>query len=82
MTNRTILLALLCLSAASPVFAEEPATPTTAATEVQVDEEAAVIRFVVDGKTIATIDQSGLTIEGDLRYTGVTHDVGKPDQQE
>jgi hypothetical protein len=76
MTIRSLLLSIAILTAASPALAEEPATSTTAVTEIRVDEEAGVIRFVVDGKTIATIDKSGLTVEGDVRYTGATHDVG------
>ena len=67
---------LLCLAAASPVLAEEPLAQPASATEVQVDKEAGVIRFVVDGKTVATIDRSGLTVVGDVCYTGMMADIG------
>lgn len=82
MMIQKLFFCLFCLAvAASPVLAEEPTAPPTAPTEVRVDEEAGVIRFVVQGETVATIDQNGLTIEGDVRYTGVVQDVGKADQQ-
>jgi hypothetical protein len=80
MIKTNLILCLLCLAAASPVMAEEPAAQSAPATEVVVDKEAGVIRFVVDGKTIATIDKDGLAVEGDVRYTGAMHDIGKADQ--
>lgn len=78
MTIANLFLCMLCLAAASPVWAEELAPSPSPATEVQVDEKAGMIRFVVAGKTIATIDRSGVTVEGDVRYTGATHDIGTP----
>jgi len=77
MMIQKLFFCLFCLAAAaSPVRAEEPVAPPAAPTEVQVDEEAGVIRFVVDGETVATIDRNGLTVEGDVRFTGTLVDIG------
>lgn len=80
MMIQKLFFCLFCLAvAASPVLAEEPTAPPTAPTEVRVDEEAGVIRFVVQGETVATIDQNGLSVSGNLDYSGYLVDSGESD---
>jgi ethanolamine transporter EutH len=75
MKKSNLFLCLLCLAAASPVLAEKLAPKLAPVSEVLVEDEAGVIRLIVHGKTVVTIDKSGVTIAGDVRYTGVTQDV-------
>ena len=70
---------------AVPAFSKEPPHPTTlrakppdTKTQIVTDEKTHTMRVLVDGKEVLTIDSEGLHVHGDLDYTGVLTDGGKP----
>lgn len=90
MKPATIYIAtLLLLFLAPPANAQtEPASANPAAatsgtepsapgqTAVVVDEEAGVIRFLIDGEPVAMLSKEGLTVAGEVRYSGILTDSG------
>ena len=70
----TVLLALvaIALSATSYALAQKPAPAERVA--MTLDQEAGAVRFVIDGHEVARLDASGLTVEGDLTYSGMITD--------
>lgn len=75
-----VTLAALCVLAGPAVAENQPrAAQTTAAraeTRIEVDEQANVIRFFIDGEERAVLDASGLHVNGDVNYAGKIKDVG------
>ncbi|WP_250504715.1 hypothetical protein [Caballeronia sp. AZ7_KS35] len=79
-----VILACVLLFTAYPVQAtnatpnqpNEPATKNAAsAPEIVIDKEHGVIRFMVDGKEVATLNKDGLLVRGNVAYSGELTDV-------
>lgn len=47
-------------------------------TQLIVDSEKNLVRIIIEGKEIALIDANGLQVNGNIDYTGITTDIGKP----
>jgi hypothetical protein len=83
MKRTTILASTLAVFLTLPAYAEDAATTSgEAATktpakraELIVDEQAGVIKFVIDGVEKARIDEIGLHVAGDVAYTGTLADT-------
>ena len=81
---RTATRALMCaflisapLHSVSPAFAQEQAAQAQpAATRIEVDEQAGVIRFFIEGEKRAALDAAGLHVNGNIEFTGQTVDIG------
>jgi hypothetical protein len=60
----------------APARTNDAAIKTSASTpEIVVDKAKGVIRFMVDGKEVATITKDGLTVKWDVSYTGTLKDA-------
>ena len=73
-------LAFLCLLlCAFPALAQDsppkPAPPHDSKPEIVVDQQANVVRILIDGKEIVVIDAKGLHVKGDVDYTGMLVDT-------
>ncbi|MCG7983350.1 MAG: hypothetical protein JAY90_11455 [Candidatus Thiodiazotropha lotti] len=93
MIHKGILLSgvLLFLAISTPAFADEqvtkvdegdahPAETVSTAVEdtrIEVDQDANVIRFFIDGEEAVHIDATGLQVRDNIRYGGVTVDIGR-----
>ncbi len=77
-----LLLLALCPAfwLAASALAEDvpPESEQLKDTRIEVDEQAHVIRFFIDGKEMAVLDALGLHVIGDIDYTGAMNDKGKP----
>ncbi len=75
-TLRLIVLAVtasLAFLAGATVTARAQKHPSTA---VIVDEEAKAVRIVIDGKDVAVISAAGVSVSGDITYSGTLADTG------
>lgn len=54
----------------------QAAADKVAATRIEADEKAGVIRFIVEGEVRAVLDASGLHVQGDIGFGGVMTDYG------
>ena len=74
----TTLCALVLLSATTFAQQEQshPALRDVAATRIEVDEEANIIRFFVDGEETMRLDAEGLHVRNDIGYGGTVTDYG------
>lgn len=77
--TRAFMCALLISAqfhSAPPAFAQEQAAQAQpAATRIEVDEQAGVIRFFIEGEERAALDAKGLHVNGDVEFTGSTKDI-------
>lgn len=53
-----------------------PDAPVHSAAEFLTDPDTGKVSIRVDGKTILEIDASGITVTGDIQYTGGITDIG------
>ena len=44
-------------------------------TRIEIDQDAAVIRFITDGQERAVLDADGLHVRGDIHFTGQVIDT-------
>ncbi len=49
---------------------DRPLADETPATRIEVDEDANVVRFFIDGQERIVIDAAGLYVRGDIAYEG------------
>jgi hypothetical protein len=84
MKTRYLLAAaiLFCSLFPCPLRAEEPTPPPQSAKpdagkpEIVTDEKNNVVRVLIGGKEILTIDAQGLHVRADVTYTGQITDTG------
>jgi hypothetical protein len=62
-------------AAAIPAETETPPTALEA-TRIEVDQDANVIRFFIDGQEAVRIDATGLHVRENIRYGGTIKDTG------
>jgi len=83
---RVLFIAVLLLMLSNPVHAQESSAVSAEAgatftasgdTRIELDEQAGVIRFFIDGQQRAFLDADGLHVRDALDYGGVLVDVGK-----
>lgn len=55
---------------------ERPESASASKTEIITDEEAGVIRFMIDGKETMRLDESGLHVRENISYGGSITDDG------
>lgn len=67
---------LLILSSTAYLHARELQTTSEPATRIDVDQEAGNIRFFINGKEAARLNEEGLFVRGKISYGGVLHDRG------
>ena len=60
----------------SPSFAQELLSKDENKTKIIVDEEAGVIRFIINGEEAAQINSNGLSIRDNFEYGGTLLDIG------
>lgn len=58
----------------SPARTAEGAAASTSATRIEVDEQAHVIRFFIEGEERGVLHADGLHINGDIDYSGTLQD--------
>ena len=51
--------------------------PDNGATRIEVDDDSDVIRFFIDGKERAFLDETGFHVHDDIGYGGIITDYGK-----
>lgn len=74
------LLALFLLALAGPAHAQQDTASVpdqsaeSPATRIEIDEQAGVIRFVIDGEERAVLDADGFHVDGDIDYAGTITD--------
>ncbi|MBL27256.1 MAG: hypothetical protein CMM50_06880 [Rhodospirillaceae bacterium] len=76
--NAIIVLVLVTLNLFNAPFAgaqDSSAATADAATRIEVDEEADVIRFIVGGEERAVLDADGLHVNGSVEFTGTMTDI-------
>lgn len=44
---------------------------------IRENKEANTVEIVIDGKTVGEFTEDGLTVHGDLRFSGYLHDFGQ-----
>lgn len=56
----------------------------TGAERVQIveDQQAGVVRILIDGRPVVVINESGVRIVGDIEYTGSISDIGSLPQED
>lgn len=57
-----------------PALAQEVAQPD--AVRIEMDQEAKAFVFMIDDEPVASLDKSGITVLGDMRFGGNTEDIG------
>lgn len=71
--RHVLLVIILCFIALPPAMAQESIAPKSqaepAATRIEVDDEANVIRFFIDGQELAVLDEEGLRVKGTVATT-------------
>lgn len=76
------LLAGFLVFAPMAGFAEESKDTSPDRVQMIEDDEAGVIRFIIDGQERATLDSEGLHVHGDIEFTGTTKDIHNwPDRE-
>lgn len=85
-----LIFCVLALSVPPPATAEEvpksnrktvagkaavAAPNTKPRTRIEIDQDAAVIRFITDGQERAVLDADGLHVRGDIHFTGQVIDT-------
>lgn len=68
---------LISSSAAGPsseIASDSPALPVS---DVYIDKRTGAVSIRVDGRTILEIGSSGITVTGNIRYTGGITDIGE-----
>lgn len=70
-------LLLLCGPAHAESRRSASAEPQRAGTEVVVDQEQHVIRFLLDGAEVMRLDSGGLKLLGDISYSGALSNEGE-----
>lgn len=76
--RRFPVLLLLAAFLVAPFRAEAGAdqSPDQADTRIEADDEADIIRFIVAGREVARLTSEGLIVRDDLRFGGMTEDIG------
>ncbi len=75
----TVLFIICIVALAAAALAQErshPAPAEPAATRIEVDEQADVIRFVIEGREAMRLDATGLHVRSDVSYGGAVADYG------
>lgn len=75
-------LCLLAMTATGPASAQQDAATVpdrTAATRIELDQEANAIRFFIDGEESAVLDAEGLHVRKSINYVGMITDYGRAD---
>lgn len=67
-------LIAICVSAAS-LRASETTAKLGEGTRIEADSAANVIRIIVDGAELATVNAEGLTVSSNITYTGTLTDI-------
>ena len=67
-----VVLAAIAVSATSYALAQKAAPAERVV--MTLDQEAGALRVVIDGDEVARLDAGGLTVEGDLTYSGMITD--------
>ena len=49
---------------------------------IRENKEANTVEIVIDGKTVGEFTKDGLTVHGDLRFSGFLHDFGQHPEQD
>lgn len=78
--DRAVLTAAFVIVLSAPALAQEqshPALGDPAATRIEIDEQANVIRFIVDGQEAMRLDAAGLHVRNDIDYGGALTDYGQ-----
>ena len=70
-----LLSAAVVASSISTYLITRTAEAETKTTAVLIDEEDGVIRFVINGKEVGTLDKNGLSIDGSV---AATHGISAP----
>lgn len=68
--------ALASSSAENAALETAPDAPVQSVFNFQTDPDTGTVTFRVDGKTILEIDSSGITVTGNIQYTGGITDIG------
>ena len=74
-------IACLLLSLAALILADAARSAVTAgdpATAVITDESGKAVRVLIDGRTVLTVDATGIRVNGDVAYSGVSRDTPSP----
>lgn len=78
--RRAALAAFCILALAAPSLAQEQSAPVQvepASTRIEVDDQAGVIRFFIDGREKARFDAAGLHVRENIDYGGMLTDYGQ-----
>lgn len=67
---------LLTVAAAFCLFSNAALAQENAKTLVVADEEAGVIRFIINGEEQARLTEEGLQVRGDIVFGGMMRDAG------
>ncbi len=73
-----LAISLLALTATAQAAETKPAPAPAGqqpATRIETDQKAGIIRFIVNGKEVARLDANGLTVRGNIAYTGTLTDI-------
>lgn len=75
------IIAAAALTFSLPVYAQSPAPQSkhdgpSPRAAVVTDEAAGMIRFVIDGQTIAAFTREGLVVVKDIAHGGTLQDIG------
>ncbi|MEH6575668.1 MAG: hypothetical protein V7731_01195 [Amphritea sp.] len=65
---------LLFITPIFPAGAEEITPDKNSATQIIADEENNIVRILIDGQEIMTIDKDGLHVNGDIEHSGTITD--------
>jgi len=71
---RFILILLFTFSVSPTAFAQE--SQAIAPTRIEVDQDANVIRIIIEGHEVAQFTSSGLLVPGDINFGGTIRDGG------
>lgn len=71
-----VFAALASSSAENVALEATPDAPVHSVAEFLTDPDTGKVSIRVDGKTILEIDASGITVTGDIQYTGGITDIG------
>ena len=69
----TIMILAGLLAVTFTAYAVQASEPRPA---MVVDEEAGIIRFFIDGEEKASLDATGLHVNGSITYSGTVRDIG------
>ena len=76
---KLFILSIFIFCFSLPALAQE--TQSLEQTRVEVDQEASVVRIIVEGREVAQVTSSGLYVVGDVNYSGIIRDSGSDVKQ-